>query len=155
MAPAFDPERDLTITRIIKAPRARLWQAWTDPAQLARWFLPEPLVLRVDRLEVRPGGALLTAMSKDGKAFTPHIDGMFLAAEEGRQLVYTNVVTSTGRPAPDGFVTAIISFSDHPEGTDYTAHAMHRSEADRNQHLEWGFMDGWGTVAAQLARLVE
>lgn len=80
---------------------------------------------------------------------------MFLAAEEGRRLVYTNVVTSTGRPAPDGFMTAAISFADHPDGTDYTAQVMHRSAADRDQHLEWGFMDGWGTVAAQLARLVE
>jgi uncharacterized protein YndB with AHSA1/START domain len=151
----FDPDRDLTITRIIRAPRARLWQAWTDPAQLARWFLPEPSILRVDRLEVRPGGALLTAMSENGGSFTPHIDGLFLDVEEGRRLVYTNVVTSSYRPADPGFMTAIISFEDHPDGTDYTAHVMHRSPADRQMHEEAGFEDGWGTVAAQLARLVE
>ena len=155
MPAEFDAERDLTITRIIKAPRARLWQAWTDPAQLARWFLPEPAILRVDRLEVRPGGALLTSMSEAGSPFTAHIDGVFLDVEAGRRLVYTNVVTSSFRPADPGFMTAIISFADHPNGTDYTAHVMHRSPADRQMHEEAGFEDGWGTVAAQLARLVE
>lgn len=151
----FDAERDLTITRIIKAPPARLWQAWTDPVQLAHWFLPEPSILRVDRLDVRPGGALLTAMSENGGPFVPHIDGLFLDVEEGRRLVFTNVVTSSFRPADPGFMTAIIRFEDHPDGTDYTAHVMHRSPADRQMHEEAGFADGWGTVAAQLAKLVE
>jgi hypothetical protein len=32
---------------------------------------------------------------------------------------------------------------------------MHKSNADRNMHEELGFYDGWGTVAAQLATLVE
>ncbi len=32
---------------------------------------------------------------------------------------------------------------------------MHKSNADRNMHEELGFQDGWGTVAGQLAKLVE
>ena len=52
-------------------------------------------------------------------------------------------------------MTAIISLSDHPEGTDYFAHVMHKSGADRKLHDELGFYDGWGTVARQLAELVE
>ena len=44
---------------------------------------------------------------------------------------------------------------DHPLGTDYAAHVMHKSNADRNMHEEMGFHDGWGTVLAQLAKLVE
>lgn len=151
----FDPNLDLTITRIIRAPRARLWQAWTDPSQLARWFLPEPSILRVDRLEPRPGGALLTSMSENGRDFTPHINGLFLAIEPEARLVFTNVVQSDFRPAESGFMTAVITFADHPDGTDYTAHVMHKSPADRQMHEEAGFADGWGTVAAQLARLVE
>lgn len=44
---------------------------------------------------------------------------------------------------------------DHPDGTAYTATAKHRSQADRDQHAELGFHDGWGTVTRQLAELVE
>ncbi|MCU1444810.1 MAG: activator of ATPase [Cryobacterium sp.] len=45
--------------------------------------------------------------------------------------------------------------TDHPDGTEYTATAMHRNGADRDQHEELGFQDGWGTVIRQLAALVE
>jgi uncharacterized protein YndB with AHSA1/START domain len=32
---------------------------------------------------------------------------------------------------------------------------MHKNRADRDTHEKLGFHDGWGTVAAQLAQLVE
>jgi uncharacterized protein YndB with AHSA1/START domain len=52
-------------------------------------------------------------------------------------------------------MTAIITLQDHPMGTDYVAHVMHKSNADRNRHEAMGFYDGWGTVTEQLAKLVE
>ncbi|MNJ75998.1 hypothetical protein D3C77_731960 [compost metagenome] len=52
-------------------------------------------------------------------------------------------------------MTAIITLKDHADGTDYAAHVMHRSNADRTMHEEMGFYDGWGTVIGQLAGLVE
>lgn len=39
-ARAVDPTRDLTISRIIAAPRSRIWEAWTDPAQLEQGWRP-------------------------------------------------------------------------------------------------------------------
>lgn len=59
------------------------------------------------------------------------------------------------RPAESGFLTAVITMKDHPDGTEYVATAMHGTIADRNQHEELGFHDGWGTVIRQLAALVE
>jgi uncharacterized protein YndB with AHSA1/START domain len=52
-------------------------------------------------------------------------------------------------------MTAIITLADYPEGTDYAAHVMHKSNADRTMHAEMGFYDGWGTVIGQLADFVE
>jgi uncharacterized protein YndB with AHSA1/START domain len=52
-------------------------------------------------------------------------------------------------------LTAIITFEDHQLGTHYAAHVMHKTPADRDMHAEMGFFDGWGTVMAQLADLVE
>ncbi|WP_258585010.1 SRPBCC domain-containing protein [Mesorhizobium sp. AR02] len=43
----------------------------------------------------------------------------------------------------------------HGKGTRYTATAIHRGEATRNNHEEMGFLDGWGTVADQLAEYVK
>ncbi|HUD86986.1 MAG TPA: SRPBCC domain-containing protein, partial [Xanthobacteraceae bacterium] len=34
-------ERELTITRVFDAPRALVFKAWTDAAQLAQWWGPQ------------------------------------------------------------------------------------------------------------------
>ena len=62
----FDPELDLLVERVIRAPREAVWRAWTDPRQFEQWWVPAPAVCRVERLEVRPGGAIVTRFSEDG-----------------------------------------------------------------------------------------
>jgi uncharacterized protein YndB with AHSA1/START domain len=155
MTPAFNPELDLTISRIIKAPRSALWSAWTDPAKFEKWWIPEPALCQVAEMDLRPGGAFVTRISEDGGAFGPHVSGCFLAVDPQERIVFTNALLGGWRPAENPFMTAIISFRDHPLGTDYSAHVMHRSNADRTMHQNLGFNDGWGTVMGQLAKLVE
>ena len=152
-----DAAEDLSTARIIKAPRSALWNAWADPVKFARWWIPEPMVLKVDALDLRPGGAFVTRMSEDGETFTPHMNACFLVAEEGARIVFTTTLIGGWRPAPPSFMdmTAVITFADHPDGTAYSALAMHKDRADRDRHEALGFHDGWGTVTAQLARLVE
>jgi uncharacterized protein YndB with AHSA1/START domain len=152
---SFDPKTDLEITRLIKAPRNVVWQAWTRPEQFAQWWIPAPALCRVVAMDVRPGGALLTEMSEDGSAFGPHMDACYLAVEEGRRIVLTNALSGGWRPAASPFMTAVITLDDHDQGTAYRAHVLHKDAETRAWHEEMGFFDGWGTVAAQLARLVE
>ena len=149
-----DTELDLTISRVIKAPRDAVWNAWTDPASFEQWWIPAPARCRVVAMELRPGGSLETLMSEGGD-FVPHLRGCFLAVDDRERIVFTNALTGGWRPAENPFITAIITLRDHPEGTDYAAHVMHKSGADRSMHEELGFYDGWGTVAEQLAALVE
>ena len=52
-------------------------------------------------------------------------------------------------------MTAIIALQEHPQGTEYVAHVMHKNGADRTMHEKMGFADGWGTVTEQLAKLAE
>ena len=151
----LDPQRDLEISRIIKAPRARIWDAWTRPEQFAQWWIPEPALCRVVELDVRPGGAMITEMNEDGTGFVPHMQACYLDIEAGRRIVFTNALTGGWRPAEQSFITAIITLDDHDQGTAYRAVVMHKSPEDRTMHQELGFYDGWGTVAAQLAKFVE
>ena len=151
----LDPQRDLEITRIIKAPRSKIWDAWTRPEQFAQWWIPEPALCRVIELNVRPGGAMITEMNEDGTGFVPHMQACYLDVEAGRRIVFTNALTGGWRPAAQPFITAIITLDDHDQGTAYRAQVMHKSPEDRAMHRDLGFYDGWGTVAAQLARLVE
>jgi len=46
----------LEIKRFINAPRARVYAAWTDPAQLKEWWGPETVRTRNFAADVRVGG---------------------------------------------------------------------------------------------------
>ena len=63
--------REITITRVFDAPRERVWRAWTEPAEIARWWgkrgwstPPESVTL-----DVRPGGTfrLNSINDEDGR----------------------------------------------------------------------------------------
>lgn len=149
------PELDLTVSRIIAAPRSAIWSAWTDPASFEQWWVPAPQVCRVRDMDLRPGGSFRTEISQDGSRFGAHITGCFLAVEELERIVFTDALIAGWRPSETSFLTAVIDMKDHPDGTEYTATAMHRNIADRDQHEQLGFHDGWGTVTRQLAELVE
>lgn len=153
----MNPDLDLALQRTIRAPRTAVWQAWTDPDRFARWWLPEPTICRVERLDARPGGGLVTTMSDDGTTFAPHFDGCFLVVDEATRIVFTNAVDGSWRPASPTPVpmTAEITLADHPDGTDYRILVRHGDPAARAEHERLGFEHGWGSVADQLARLVE
>jgi uncharacterized protein YndB with AHSA1/START domain len=152
-----NPDLDLSLQRVIRAPPATVWRAWTDPSRLERWWVPAPTVARVDRLEVRPGGAFVTSMSDDGDVFVAHVDASFLVVDEHERLVFTNAIDSRWRPSNPAPVamTAEITFGEHLEGTDYRVVVRHGDPAARARHEQLGFVHGWGSVTAQLATLVE
>jgi len=153
----IDPRLDLTLDRVIRAPRSVVWRAWTDPSRLQQWWVPAPTVARIDQLEVQPGGAFVTSMSDDGQEFVAHTDAIFLVVEAQERLVFTNAIDSGWRPAAPAPVpmTAEITFADHADGTDYRVVVRHGDPADRDRHEELGFFDGWGSVTAALAAAAE
>jgi len=151
-----NPDLDLGVERIIRAPRATVWSAWTDPSRLEQWWVPAPSCCRVDRLDLRPGGAFVTRLSDDGADFVPHLDACFLAVDELERIVFTNAIDSSWRPATlDIAMTATITLDDHPDGTDYRIVVRHGDPEARAQHEKLGFADGWGSVAGQLAAFAE
>lgn len=53
------------ITRRYERPLARVWRAWTEPAELQRWWGPKGCTIEVLRFEFRPGGFFHYAMKFD------------------------------------------------------------------------------------------
>ncbi|MEV8371328.1 SRPBCC domain-containing protein [Kribbella sp. NPDC056861] len=153
----MNPDLDLAVERVIRAPRAVVWAAWTDPAKFEKWWVPAPTLCRVEQLDVRPGGALVTRMSDDGIDFVPQLDAAFLVVDELERIVFTNAIDSSWRPSrPEPvLMTAEITFADRPDGTDYRIIVRHGDPASRALHAELGFADGWGTVTKQLASFAE
>jgi uncharacterized protein YndB with AHSA1/START domain len=55
---AVAAERKLTLTRIVAAPRGRVWRLWTEPEHLARWWGPQGFTNPVCETDVRVGGQM-------------------------------------------------------------------------------------------------
>jgi uncharacterized protein YndB with AHSA1/START domain len=53
---------ELTLTRVFDAPRQRVWQAWTEPEQVMRWWGPEGYTSPACRIDLRVGGSYLFCM---------------------------------------------------------------------------------------------
>ncbi|WP_280384562.1 SRPBCC domain-containing protein [Nocardia wallacei] len=152
-----NPDLDLAIERVIRAPRAVIWKAWTTPELFAQWWIPEPYTCRVDKFAVHAGGGFATSMSEDGSTFTPHMDAAFLVVDEDERLVFTNAVDSTLRPANPMpvAVTGEVTLADHADGTLYRIVARHGDPRARARHEELGLLEGWSLVTEQLASLTE
>lgn len=55
-------ENEFVISRVLNAPREKVWKAWTERAELMKWFGPKGCTLPVAKLDLRPGGAFHYAM---------------------------------------------------------------------------------------------
>jgi uncharacterized protein YndB with AHSA1/START domain len=149
-------ESSLTIDRFIAAPPAAVWDAWSDPAKLALWWIPAPLACEVVQLDLRPGGGFETRMCEGGGDWQPHVEGCFLEAIPNERLVWTTALKAGWQPVePWLALTAILTFEAREGGTLYRSRVLHRSPEDAAKHEDMGFRDGWGTVLGQLAALLE
>lgn len=152
IAPSSD--RELVLTRLIDAPRAKVFQAWTDPKLLTQWFAPLPWTTPFANTDVRPGGnTTITMRSPEGDEF-PN-SGVYLEVVENERLVFTDAYTSAWEPAEKPFMTVVLTFAEEAGKTRYTARVRHWSVADREMHEQMGFHTGWGQCTDQLAALVE
>ncbi len=145
----LDPETDLELVREISAPRELLYECWTSPEHLPHFFVPRPHKVVDCRLDPRVGGVFNTTFDVDGNRMENN--GVYLDVVPNEKLVFTDAYTEGWKPAPEPFMTAIVTFEDIGGGrTRYTAIARHRNPETRKQHEEMGFHDGWGTVVTQL-----
>jgi len=146
-------ERDLVLTRLINAPRAKVFQAWTEPHLLKQWFAPLPWTTPVVETDVRPGGSSLIVMrSPDGQEYPTR--GVYLEVVPNERLVFTDAYTKAWEPSEKPFMTVTLTFENEGGQTKYTARVQHWTVADRERHEQMGFHQGWGQCTDQLAALV-
>jgi uncharacterized protein YndB with AHSA1/START domain len=95
--------REITLTRIYDAPRQAVWNAWTQPDQLARWWgkrgwsTPPSSVT----MDVRPGGVFrLNSVNEETGAEMP-MEAVYREVVEPERLSFAE----TGRERAVGTVT--------------------------------------------------
>ncbi|AWC24359.1 hypothetical protein CO731_03844 [Aminobacter sp. MSH1] len=148
-------DRELMLTRIIDAPREKLYRCWTDAELLPKWFAPLPWTTASARLDVRAGGtSAITMRSPEGVDFPS--SGVYLEVVPNERLVFTDAFTEAWLPSEKPFMAATVTFEDAGGGkTKYTAIARHWTVEDREAHEKMGFHEGWGQCADQLEALAK
>jgi len=84
---AKNKSNEIKITRIYDAPVAAVWDAWTDPEQVAKWWGPRGFTLTTHSKDLRPGGHWTYTMhGPDGKDW-PNTT-VYFEVERHKKLVY-------------------------------------------------------------------
>jgi uncharacterized protein YndB with AHSA1/START domain len=156
-------QTDLVLERTLDAPIVLVWEAYTNPEHIKRWFAPRPYEITECELDLRPGGIFRFRMIGPDGFDTGHgTPGCVLEVVDREKLAWTSALGPGYRPNEMGEgcesfpFTAVVTFSDIGNGrTAYKAVALHRNEADRTTHENMGFQDGWGTVAKQLEEFAQ
>src|SRR5215813_3735729 len=91
-------DRELILTRMIDAPRDKVFRAWTEPELLKQWFAPLPWTTSKVETDVRVGGASLIVMrSPEGNEFPSR--GVYLEVVKHERLVFTDAFTKDWEPS--------------------------------------------------------
>ena len=146
-------DRELVLTRLINAPRAKVYRAWTDPELLKQWFAPKPYTTPIVEIDVRPGGSAYFVMRGPDGTDLPN-RGVYLEVVPNAKLVSTDAYVKAWEPSEKPFMTLILTFEDEGGKTRYTARVRHWTVADREAHEKMGFHEGWGLCTDQLEALV-
>jgi len=149
-------DHDITVVRILDAPVASVWKAWTDPVHLAAWWGPRGFSCPVCRIDPRPGGIWhLDMEGPDGSVYPCR--GRFMEVVEERRLVYSDEVAEGesawgDRPPPS--CVQIVTFEDLGGRTRLTVTMRMATEADRERMAALGVEGGWTSSLDKLADLL-
>lgn len=147
-------KRELVLTRLIDAPREKLFRCWTEPELLKQWFAPLPYTVPHAELDARTGGANYIVMRSPEGQDMP-MRGVYLEVVPNQRIVFTDAYARPWEPADKPFFTGIVTFEDEDGQTRYTAQARHWTDEDCEAHEKMGFHEGWGQCADQLAALAK
>lgn len=137
----------LKIVRTFRASREKVFQAWTDPQALMKWWGPPGYECPAAEVELRAGGAYRLAMRKlpDGDVF--YLSGTFSEVRAPQRLVYTWRWESQ----PDlGETLVTVDFLDRAGATELVlSHELFPSEAARDDHEK-----GWNGCLDRLTAIL-
>jgi uncharacterized protein YndB with AHSA1/START domain len=144
-----DPTLALSTRRMIKAAPAEVFRAWTEPAQLKRWFaVAEGYATPVAEVDLRVGGRYRLGMQPPGAAQVDVATGEYQEVAPPDRLVFTWQWEGAPAGAPVTLVTVL--FKAHALGTELIlTHEHFDSAASRDQHAA-----GWQGCLNQLERLI-
>jgi uncharacterized protein YndB with AHSA1/START domain len=146
----------LEMTRVIRASRARVYEAWTRPEVLKEWFGSKHMVVPEARVDVRDGGEyLIECFGEPCDAKPEEVGKNKLSVLRGhyRKVVPNELLQFTWSQDRDPSEVSLVTISlrDVEGGTEIKLrHEQFATEASRDSHQH-----GWSDLLPQLAKVVE
>jgi len=134
-------DRELVFTRVLSAPRSRVFTAWTDPKHVAPWWGPHGFTNPVCELDARPGGAIrIHTRGPDGTVYP--MTGVYQEIVEPERFVFTSAaLDKEGNPLFE--VLNTVTFAEQGGKTTQTLRARAvKTTAEGAPYLE-GMEAGW------------
>lgn len=153
----------LILERVFKAPRARVWAAWTSAEQLARWWGPRGWTTKVKEFDFTPGGHLLYGMTcedpeqKEWYGKTEWAKSVYNTISEPDSFSYQDYFTDEEGIVTEGMPTMNItmSFEETPEGTKVSSKTVFPTREAYEQTVAMGVVEGVGQTWDRLEELLE
>jgi uncharacterized protein YndB with AHSA1/START domain len=159
---------EMVLTRTLRAPRELVWNAWTEPAHLARWFGPHVVTVPVCEVDLRVGGAhRITMRLPDGTDYP--IRGVYreITAPSRLQISYDlsehppefhrmwREATGAAPDAPPVQILTTVEFEAlGARETRLTVTQRFDTNADRDANLKLGAIAGWNDSFEKLDALL-
>jgi len=144
-------DREVVITRVFDAPARLLFEAYSKPEHIMKWFGPKGWPVTLCEMDFRKGGRFRFAMTgPDGMQGTP-FGGEYLEIVPNRRIVYDN---GFEKPGAERMIVTVTYEATAAGKTTLTIHTLFASVAMKNEHLGGGYERGTGSGLDQLADLV-
>jgi uncharacterized protein YndB with AHSA1/START domain len=132
-------DREIVITRLIDAPPARVFDAWTNPEQVVQWWGPRGFTTTTHKMEVKSGGVWRFVMhGPDGRDYQNKIT--YLEVVRPERLVYRHGGDEDLEPV--SFQTTV-TFEPQVKKTVVTLRAVFPTAAERDRVVkEYGAIEG-------------
>jgi uncharacterized protein YndB with AHSA1/START domain len=142
-------ETEIVINREFAAPRQLVWDVWTEPKHIEKWFGPKGFTTRVEGFDFKVGGRSTYVMvGPDGKEYPG--TGIYREIVPIEKFVTTDEFgegfeeSHPDMDLPQGMVTTCL-FDDFGKTTKLTLIIAHPTVEDRKKHEAMGVVDGWNS----------
>jgi uncharacterized protein YndB with AHSA1/START domain len=147
---ATPSECEVTMTRVVDAPRRLVWEAWTDPAHVPHWMLgPGDWTMPVCEIDLRPGGTWHFVWQKPNGS-RMDMSGIYREVEPPVRLVSTE---KWGPEWPETINTLVLSESGGR--TTIALTVRYPSRQARDEAMKTGMEDGARASFDRLERYVQ
>lgn len=136
----------LRLTKFIKAPRARVFEAWTQPEVMKLWFAPGAMIVPLAETDVRVGGNYRLQMQDGAKLHTT--SGAYREIVPNEKLVFT-----WGWDVPERQESLVtVEFRDKDGGTEVTLTHERFANAEQTKEHTKGWIGCLDNLAARIGQ---